>query len=346
LEIGVSFTQDGHKASVYQLSHSDFGFGIPELPYIAGRDFVGTVVQESQSASRFKRGDVVFAASTDYRDLRKSAYQQFTVASNFNISRVPTIVSRERLAGIGVAFVAASLALGISLSFDFTAVRQSVRGPNLRQLLRSLDPKSIPADQRNECIQKIKDADIPKAGDWILIWGGSSTSAHIIAQLSKLIGLRVIKVVDVGKHGDRLSRRHIDLLIDGHDSSRATEIIRSVTKGNLRFAVDTIGKKTAELAQSCLQQGSDSTRSHLVGLSGLPEVATLGVQHHQLPIKVYHEVPEVGDSLMIWLEALLKEGKLSPPDTEVASGGLEGINDGLDRMRKGEISGKRLVIKL
>ncbi|KAF4634524.1 hypothetical protein G7Y89_g3574 [Cudoniella acicularis] len=49
-----------------------FGFGIPELPYIAGRDLVRAVVRESQSDSRFKLGDVVFTASTDHRDLRKS----------------------------------------------------------------------------------------------------------------------------------------------------------------------------------------------------------------------------------------------------------------------------------
>jgi NADPH:quinone reductase-like Zn-dependent oxidoreductase len=310
---------------------------------------VGTVVRESRSDSRFRQGDVVFAASTDYRDLRKSAYQQFAVASSFNVSRVPMNVSREQVAGLGVAFVAAVLALGVSLGCDFTSVGQSARGPNLRQILHSLEPESIPADQMEECLQGTNEpgAEAPKKRDWILIWGGSSTSAHVLAQLSKLIGLRVIKVVDVGKHGTRLfqgrGHGHADLLVDAHDSARATEIIRSVTDGNLRFAVDTTGRNTAELAQSCLRQDAVS---HLVGLSGLPKEAAPGVKLHTVPIKVYHEVPQVGESLMVWLEALLKEGKLTPPATEVAPGGMDGINDALDRMRKGEVSGKRLVIKV
>jgi hypothetical protein len=63
-------------------------------------------------------------------------------------------------------------------------------------------------------------------------------------------------------------------------------------------------------------------------------------------MKIYHEVHEVGGSLMSWLEMLLKQGQLIPPETEVAPGALDGINDALDRMRRGEISRKRVVVKL
>jgi NADPH:quinone reductase-like Zn-dependent oxidoreductase len=294
-------------------------------------------VRESPSDSRFKQGDVVFTASTDYRDLRKSAYQQVAVASSFNVARVPSAVSRERVAGLGVAFVAAVLALGVCLGCDFT----EVGGPNPRRILKSMKPESIPADQREECLRGIEEEEAVKRGDWILIWGGSTTSAHVLSQLAKLIGLRVIKVVDVAKHGARLSQGSADLLVDNYDCTRATEIIRTVTDGKLRFAVDTIGSKTASLAQSCLGQDS-----HLVGLSGLPADGASGIKHHTVPIKIYHEVHEIGGSLMSWLETLLKHGQLSPPDIEVAPGALGGINDALDRMRRGEISGKRLVVKL
>jgi NADPH:quinone reductase-like Zn-dependent oxidoreductase len=322
----------------------DFGFGIPELPYIAGRDLVGTVVQESKFSLRFKQGDVVLAPSTEYRDLRRSAYQEFVVASAFNISRVPKNLERQHVAGLGVAFTAAALALGVSLGCDFSQIGQTGSGPNLPEILRSLRPEAIPEDQRKECLQETRHS--PRKGSWILIWGGSSTSAQITAQLAKLIGLRVIKVVDVGKHGDRLSRGFADLLIDSHNDERAIQIIRRVTNGNLQYAVDTVGRNTAELAQRALQQNQDGIVSHLVGLSGLPKHPAPGVNHHSLPMKVFHEVQEVGENLMKWLEALLKEGLLIPPDVELAPGGLDGINDALDRMRKGDISGKRLVIKI
>ena len=41
----------------------DYGFGIPELPYISGRDFVGTVIKAPSSSSRIREGDVVSYSS-------------------------------------------------------------------------------------------------------------------------------------------------------------------------------------------------------------------------------------------------------------------------------------------
>jgi D-arabinose 1-dehydrogenase-like Zn-dependent alcohol dehydrogenase len=168
----------------------------------------------------------------------------------------------------------------------------------------------------------------------------------LAAQLSKLIGLRVIKVVDVGKHGERLSESAADLLVDSHDPERAVEIIRTVTNNRLRFAIDTIGKQTAELCQRALRQDSARQRSHLVGLTGLPKEKVEGVVHHTVPIKVHHEVKEAGEGIMVWLEKLLRDSLITPPEAEIAPGGLDGINDALDRMRRGEVSGKRLIVEL
>lgn len=37
----------------------DYGFGIPQLPYVAGRDFAGTVVKAPSTDSHIQVGDVV-----------------------------------------------------------------------------------------------------------------------------------------------------------------------------------------------------------------------------------------------------------------------------------------------
>ncbi|KAF4634230.1 hypothetical protein G7Y89_g3868 [Cudoniella acicularis] len=198
--------------------------------------------------------------------------------------------------GLGIAFVTAILALGVCLGCDFTPAGS----PNLRKILREIKMEAIPTDQREECLQE---SGAPRQGDWILIWGGSSTSAHILAQLTKL---------------------DTPILVDSHDNARATEIIRRVTDRKLRFAADTIGGSTAGLAQSYMWQDSDD--SHLVGLSGLPKEAAPGVRHHTVPIKVIMRF-------------------LKPPDTEVAPMGVEGVNDALDRMRRDEVPGKRVVVK-
>jgi hypothetical protein len=80
----------------------DYGFAIPVLPYIAGRDFVGVVIcsndpEKLNSSERIKSGDVVLTASTDYRDLRKAAYQEYSVASRFNLCRIPYNFNKDNL---------------------------------------------------------------------------------------------------------------------------------------------------------------------------------------------------------------------------------------------------------
>jgi NADPH:quinone reductase-like Zn-dependent oxidoreductase len=47
----------------------DFGFGIPELPYLSGRELAGTVAQVDDNESRWKVGDRV--CSLDDHDIAK-----------------------------------------------------------------------------------------------------------------------------------------------------------------------------------------------------------------------------------------------------------------------------------
>ena len=138
-----------------------------------------------------------------------------------------------------------------------------------------------------------------------------------------------------------------DLLVDRLDTERAVSIICGVTKGRLRFALDTVGKDTAEKLQQTLSKQEDgSGRSHLVGLTGLPNANDNGCLHHKVPIKAFHDIPKLGDSLMTWLERLLLAERLICPETEIAVGGLSGINKALDSLRKGTSTGKRVVVPL
>jgi NADPH:quinone reductase-like Zn-dependent oxidoreductase len=148
----------------------DFGFGLPALPYLAGRDIVGVVMRNSRSSGRIKRGDVVLTASTDYRDLRKAAFQSYAIAPSYNVCRISPSTERHSVAGLGVAFVAALLILGACLGVDFS--QSGPVGPNLREILRGINVEAIPEDVRDECLNGISDWERPQKGDWIVIWGG------------------------------------------------------------------------------------------------------------------------------------------------------------------------------
>jgi D-arabinose 1-dehydrogenase-like Zn-dependent alcohol dehydrogenase len=138
-----------------------------------------------------------------------------------------------------------------------------------------------------------------------------------------------------------------DLLVDRLDTERTIAIVRGVTKGRLRFALDTVGRDTAEKLQKTLSNGEDGgQRAHLVGLTGLPKSHVSNVKHHRVPIKGFHHIRKIGESLMTWLERLLLAERLVAPEIEIAVGGLSGINQALDALREGSITGKRVVVPL
>lgn len=111
----------------------------------------------------------VAAISTDYRDIRKGAYQQYVVALDYNMVRLPPSISYEQGATLGVAFVAAALGLGVSLGLNFTNI---LDGPDLFQLVRSGDRDQIPQDVASECFDGIRENERLRPGDWLIIWGG------------------------------------------------------------------------------------------------------------------------------------------------------------------------------
>lgn len=176
--------------------------------------------------------------------------------------------------------------------------------------------------------------------------------------------------MDSAKHGLRLSNHasiRPDLLVDSHDPRRAVEILRTNVGGEVRFGVDTRGKDTAaHLLEALTREPPSGARgarppsppatprtspaqsAHLIGLTGLPKGGgpPEGLTMHSVPIKLFHEVPAVGHSLVTWLERLLEQGLVSPPEIIDIEEGLGNVNAGLDRMRRGEISGGKLIVRL
>ena len=179
-------------------------------------------------------------------------------------------------------------------------------------------------------------------------------------------------MVDKAKHGLRLSNHKVirpNLLVDSHDPKRAVDVIRANVKGQLRFGIDTRGRESAASLLQALSPGQlpdyreaaaqvapptppgtphgALLSAHLIGLSGLPKGAPAeGTVFHTVPFKLFHEVPSIGLSLVTWLEKLLQNGLVYPPEIIDVEDGFENINSALDRMREGEISGGKLVLKV
>jgi NADPH:quinone reductase-like Zn-dependent oxidoreductase len=156
-----------HMPNLLLNENRDYNFGIPTLPYIAGREFAGIMVKASgASNSRIGEGDLVVVPSTDYRDLRKAAFQEYSIASSFNTIRLPKTVSVRSGSMLGVAFVSAVLALEICMGLNFKSIEE---GPNRLSIVRNLQPDSLPLDIRRACLEGIASTERAKAGDFLVI---------------------------------------------------------------------------------------------------------------------------------------------------------------------------------
>ncbi len=181
------------------------------------------------------------------------------------------------------------------------------------------------------------------------------------SQLARLAGMHVLLIVNQEKHGIRLARDPAlrpDLLVDSHDQDHAIAVIQGSLGSKLRFALDTQSRDSAAALARSLRPPEKRkssiptpprtpTNTHLVGLAGLPKEPSVGgVAYHNVPIKLFHEVPPVGNALALWLERLLETGLITPPDVLAVEKGFDGVNRGLDKMRRGEISGGRAIVDL
>lgn len=154
------------------------------------------MIKTSSSSSRLQTGDLVLVPSTDYRDIRKAAFQEYAVTTHYNAAKIPSTTSIHGGASIGVAYVAAALALGVSFGLDF-GLAQSVPGPDLRTILKGVDAQDIPEDVRPECLPSSEaEAERVQGGDWIAIWGGE----RILSTLVKCIELTEYSIYNYRIH--------------------------------------------------------------------------------------------------------------------------------------------------
>ena len=155
-------------------------------------------------------------------------------------------------------------------------------------------------------------------------------------------------MVDAIKHGSQLVEAGADVLVHRNNTEEAISIVQSVTRGHLRFGLDTVGKDTATMLQNSMKAGEDGNQrwSHLVGLTGLSGEKLKGIKQHKVPIKLFHTFPEIGEAITTWLEQLLLSHKLCLPEITVMEGGLDGINDALGTLREGAFDSQRIVVPI
>jgi NADPH:quinone reductase-like Zn-dependent oxidoreductase len=197
-------------------------------------------------------------------------------------------------------------------------------------------------------------ADVP-----ILIYGGSSATGTLAIQYARLSGCSKIITTCSPQNFDLVKSLGADAAFDYKDPDCAQKI-REYTKDSLTHSLDCISSK--ESAEIC---------SQAIGSKGGAVCYLLSIKHDREDVEVkvvlgytvmgeyfsFHiggktEYPaqlqdlEFGKKFWNLTEKLLAEGQIRPHPIELGDGGLNGVFEGLQAMREGRVSGKKLVYRI
>jgi len=190
----------------------------------------------------------------------------------------------------------------------------------------------------------------------VLIYGGSTATGTLAIQMAKLSGLDVITTCSP-RNFDLVKSLGASVAFDYSSPSCGADI-RKHTNNRLYYAFDCISEGSSP--QICADALSSDVSSKKPEYSALLRTEiprddvehkfTLGytaigeafsMQREDFPDHPDHY--EFASKFWTLAQKLLEQGKFKVHPMDVRSGGLEGINDGLEDLRDNKVSGKKLV---
>ncbi|KAH7065377.1 chaperonin 10-like protein [Macrophomina phaseolina] len=304
--------------------HIDF---IPNAPgCTSGCDFAGVVQEVGADVRSVKKGDRIagWTHGGNGDNHEDGSFAEYLAAKDGIFLKIPDNVSFEEAATLGVGI--------------------STIGQGLYQSLK-LPLPSEPAKER-----------FP-----LLIYGASTATGTLAVQFAKSSGLEVIATCSP-RNFDLVKSLGADAVFD-YNSPTVGADIRKHTNNKLYYAFDCVAEGNS--AQICADSLSTETASRKPQYSALLWIdmpredvearTTLGYTifgegftkafgpgHFPASQEDY----EFGKKFWKLSEKLLAEGKFKVHRPDVRGGGLEGVLEGLDELRQGKVSGKKLVYKI
>lgn len=272
----------------------------------------GIVTSTGARVTSLKVGDRVWT-STYYKDIRAGCFQSHVVVPSHTVNHIPTTLSFDEAACLGVAALAACMALWRWMQV----------------------PK--PSEYEHRSLQI--------CDEWLLIWGGSTVTGQFATQLARLSGFRVITVASQATKDVslRMGATHV-VVRDGKSDQEIVEEIRSVTGSQITRVIDLVGPKTAALA---LQTVSPDRPVHFAPLAMMAkdQVVPENVEVHTVEMKQF-VLDSNCDVYGQTLTRLVETGDLALPKLQVMKGGLEQVVNGLEILKRGDMKGQKLVVNL
>ncbi|KAI9727308.1 MAG: hypothetical protein M1828_006927 [Chrysothrix sp. TS-e1954] len=292
--------------------------------HTVGCDYCGTVVEVGQGVTKdFKKGDRIagFIHGIKSNDTESGSFAEYAKAKADVQMKVPDNMPDDEAATVGIGIITVG-----------QGMYQSLQLPMPDQPAKEKFP--------------------------LLIYGGSTSTGIFAIQYAKLSGLTVV-VTCSPKNFDLVKSYGADAAFDYSDPEKCAKDIKDYTKNNLKYAYDCISEGTSpQICANALADGSGAMYSALLPVADFPrsdvkQNMTLGYTQLGEAFSFFgNEVPakpedfEFAKKFWTLAEKLVAEGKIKAKHPDVRSGGLNGVFGGLDELRQGKVSGRKLVYKV
>jgi NADPH:quinone reductase-like Zn-dependent oxidoreductase len=300
----------------------DSGYFLKTFPAVLGSDAAGEIVSVGNGISDFAVGDRVFFQGI-IGNYDAATFQQYCRMPAALVGKTPASISDDQASGISLATVA-----GITGLYDKTG--------------RGLAPP--PWAEGGE-----------RAGNGkaIVVLGGSSSVGQYVIQLARLSGYERIITNASLTHEERLKSHGAHVVLD-RKKAGAQDFISALNGLPLDFVFDGISLgETQKLGVEILQNaGSKSSvitvlaadsEAQSLGSSKVPKVDVRQI----LGLGSKPELRYLSEPLMKKLggeDGWLASGQFVPNRTVVVDGGLDKIDEALDKNKAG-VSGEKVVIR-
>ncbi|KAF7550709.1 hypothetical protein G7046_g7933 [Stylonectria norvegica] len=309
-----------------------WGFKVSCYPAILGADVCGIVVDVGSSVIAFKPGDRVLGLAHAFcsGNNNHGAFQEYTLVNAVSTALLPEGISLQEGATLPTAVGTASMALFDALDLPRPSIEQ-------KEDTLQLDSSS-------------KAATSP--GTLILVWGGASSAGSMTVQLAHLAGFTVFAAASECHHA-YLRTLGASVLVDYDSPTAVEDLVAAATRvgTQISYAVDTISatytlSSIIQVLTKSAVSGAGMKIAHTVGWpADLPKPA--GIENEWIAAD---DLWERRQDLSTWLynEALpkwLEQGIVVPARHRTIGGGLGGLQNGLNQLKKG-VSGEKLVVEV
>ncbi|KAL4242309.1 zinc-containing alcohol dehydrogenase family protein, partial [Abortiporus biennis] len=290
------------------------GYLVEKYPFFLGTDAAATVVALGEGVTQFQVGDKVFYQGYFTKSL--CTFQQYGLVHAEIAAKIPSNISFDQAASVPLGFA--------------TAVIGLYHEPADRGGAGLVAPWSEGGTGKY-------------AGKPIVIFGGSTSVSQYTIQLAKLSGFNPIITTVSPRNFDLVKSLGATHPLDRHLSPSAVpDAVKAITAEPVTIVYDAIAE--GEIQQAAQATAAPGGTIVTVFRNAIPEekrdssktvIFTLGTVHaptnRKLGIELYSKITE-----------LFASGAIKPNRVEVVPGGLNAIQEQLNRLKNGEISGHKV----